>query len=158
MVIVRIPLPGVSSQGLSRFAVRARRELKLSGVVGILVTSSREMRRLNLRFRQKDKPTDVLSFPPVNEFAAQTGGDLALSAQIAATNARRLGHTTSDEIKILILHGLLHLAGYDHEHDNGQMARKEQQLRKTLGLPEGLIERTVKASRLPLPSKRGVKA
>jgi|SRR5579872_1406761 len=147
MVIVRIPLPGVSSYALSRFAVRVRRALKLPGVVGILVTSSREMQRLNKRFRQKDKPTDVLSFPSISGFAGETPGDLAISAQIAAANARRLGHATSDEIKILILHGMLHLAGYDHERDQGEMARKEKRLRRALGLPDGLIERTARSRR-----------
>lgn len=149
MVIVRIPLPGVSSQGLSRFAERARRAAKVSGTVGVLVTSSREMRRLNKRFRKKDKPTDVLSFPPGNEFVAQAAGDLAISAQIAAANARRFGHSTSDEIKVLILHGMLHLAGYDHEQDHGEMARKEERLRKALGLPGGLIARSDRPARGP---------
>ena len=142
MVIVRIPLPGVSSQGLSRFAARARRVLKLSGNVGVLITSNREIRQLNNRFRKKDKPTDVLSFSPAGEFAGHTAGDLAISGQIARANARRLGHSANDEIKVLILHGMLHLAGYDHEQDNGEMARKEQRLRRALGLPIGLIERS----------------
>lgn len=156
MVIMRIPLPGVSSYGLSRFAARARRALKLPGAIGILVTSSREMQRLNKRFRKKDKPTDVLSFPPVSEFAAQTSGDLAISAQVAAANARRLGHATSDEIKVLILHGMLHLAGYDHEKDDGLMARKEERLRKALGLPKGLIKRSNGPTRGRFPSTGGV--
>jgi probable rRNA maturation factor len=158
MVIMRIRLPGVSSQGLSRFAGRVRRALKLSGVVGIVVTSSREMQRLNKRFRQKDKPTDVLSFPPLSEFTKQTAGDLAISAQIAATNARRLGHTTSHEIKILILHGMLHLAGYDHERDSGEMARQETRLRKALGLNNGLIERNANAPYRRFTREPGVKA
>jgi probable rRNA maturation factor len=74
----------------------------------------------------------------MKEFA----GDVAISAEIAARNARRLGHTVADEVRILTLHGVLHLAGYDHERDDGQMERKEQRLRKSLGLPVGLIERT----------------
>jgi probable rRNA maturation factor len=155
MVIMRIPLPGVSSYGLSRFAARARRALNLPGAVGILVTSSREMQRLNKRFRKKDKPTDVLSFPPVSRFAAQTAGDLAISAQVAVANARRLGHATGDEIKVLILHGMLHLAGYDHEQDDGRMARKEERLRKALGLPSGLIKRSGRATRGRFPSTGG---
>ena len=61
-------------------------------------------------------------------------GDLAISAEIAARNARRLGHSAADELKILILHGLLHLAGHDHETDGGEMARKEARLRRALGL------------------------
>jgi probable rRNA maturation factor len=104
------------------------------------------LRSLNARFRGKDHATDVLSFPAdvvgVNGYA----GDVAISAEIAAQNARRLGHSAADEIKILTLHGVLHLAGFDHEQDRGQMARKEQRLRKQLGLPDGLIERS---ERLP---------
>ena len=104
----------------------------------MLITSSAELRRLNRRFRGKNEATDVLSFPS----ADGTLGDLAISAEIAARNAHRLGHSATDEIKILILHGLLHLAGYDHETDDGVMARKEARLRRVLGLPVGLIERT----------------
>jgi probable rRNA maturation factor len=82
----------------------------------------------------------VLSFPPLlrsNGFA----GDIAIAADIAVQNARRLGHSATEEIKILVLHGVLHLAGYDHEHDRGEMASKEQSMRRQLGLPEGLLER-----------------
>ena len=68
-------------------------------------------------------------------------GDIAISADIATQNARQLGHAPALEIKILALHGVLHLAGYDHETDHGEMARKEISLRKALGLPSGLIER-----------------
>jgi probable rRNA maturation factor len=79
----------------------------------------------------------------VHDFA----GDVAISAEIAAQNARRLGHSLPEEIKILALHGVLHLAGYDHERDRGEMARKEEHLRKQLGLPVALIERTFTAPR-----------
>ncbi len=77
----------------------------------------------------------------MSEFAQALAGDVAISAEIAARNARKLGHSTAEEVKILTLHGILHLAGYDHEEDAGNMARREQQLRKRLGLPAGLIER-----------------
>jgi probable rRNA maturation factor len=92
---------------------------------------------LNRRFRRKDRATDVLSFAGQNGAA----GDIAISAETAARNARRLGHSTAAELKVLILHGALHLAGYDHEHDRGQMARREQRLRRQFRLPTGLIER-----------------
>ncbi len=75
---------------------------------------------------------------PTEEFA----GDVAISVEIARENSLTLGHTTADEVKILILHGVLHLAGYDHERDSGQMARRERALRKELGLPVGLIQRS----------------
>jgi probable rRNA maturation factor len=114
----------------------------------MLVTSSRELRRLNRRFRSKDKPTDVLSFPATRFLSDHLAGDVAISAEIAARNARLLGHSTAEEIKILALHGVLHLAGYDHERDQGEMARTEQRLRKSLGLPQGLIERTTRRGRV----------
>jgi probable rRNA maturation factor len=74
-------------------------------------------------------------------------GDIAISADIAAENAKQLRHSAAEEVKILALHGVLHLAGYDHERDNGKMAHREEQLRKSLGLPLGLIERNGRAGR-----------
>lgn len=120
---------------------RAKHAVRVRGVVNVLVTTSRELRILNSRFRGQDKATDVLSFPPVLGLVADFVGDVAISADIAAQNARRLGHSVADEIRILALHGMLHLAGYDHERDSGVMARKEMLLRKKLGLPLALIER-----------------
>ena len=111
------------------------------------MTSSRELKGLNHRFRGKNKPTDVLSFPAMPGIMKGFAGDVAISAEIAAQNARRLGHTAADEIRILTLHAVLHLAGYDHERDNGQMERKEARLRKVLGLPSGLIERSARQAR-----------
>jgi len=110
-------------------------------MVNVLVTSSLELRTLNRRFRGKDKPTDVLSFVSDSGFPSGLAGDIAISSEIAKQNAQRLGHSATQEIKILALHGLLHLAGYDHERDRGAMAIKELNLRKALGLPVGLIER-----------------
>lgn len=120
---------------------RASRVSQLDGAVHVLVTSSSELRSLNRRFRGKDQPTDVLSFPPAPGFVNGLAGDIAISADIAKQNARRLGHSAAQEIKILALHGVLHLAGYDHEQDKGRMASKEADLRQSLGLPSGLIER-----------------
>lgn len=109
-------------------------------MVNVLVTTSRELQQLNRCFRGKNRATDVLSFPAAPG-VADFAGDVAISAEIAERNATELGHTAAAEIKILVLHGILHLAGYDHERDKGEMARKEERLRKTLGLPVGLIER-----------------
>lgn len=142
MVILRKPVAGLTEGALARFVVRASRAARLRGAVNVLVTSSRELRTLNRRFRGQDQPTDVLSFPPGFGPAKDFSGDVAISAEIAAANARRLGHPASQEIKILVLHGVLHLAGYDHHEDQGKMARKEQSLRKALKLPEALIERS----------------
>jgi len=132
---------GLTDAALAKFVTRARRAIGLRGAVSVLVTSSRELQGLNRRFRGKNKPTDVLSFPAIPGLMRGFAGDVAISAEIAARNARRLGHTAAEEIEILTLHAVLHLAGYDHEQDNGEMARKEARLRKSLGLPVGLIER-----------------
>lgn len=131
---------------LARFVARACRAVGLKGTVTVLGTSDREMQNLNCRFRGKNAPTDVLSFPPftvANGFA----GDIAVSLELAARNAKQLGHSYADEVRILVLHGILHLAGYDHEGDNGEMAARESELRRRLGLPEALIERASLSSR-----------
>jgi probable rRNA maturation factor len=141
LVILRKRVAGLSDASLARFVARAGRTVKLRGVVNVVVTSSYELRALNHRFRGKDQPTDVLSFVPDPDFVSGLAGDIAISAEIAKQNARRLGHSTAQEIKILVLHGVLHLAGYDHESDQGMMAGKEAKLRQSLGLPVGLIER-----------------
>jgi probable rRNA maturation factor len=141
LVILRKRLTGQSAEALARFVVRARRAAGLRGVVNVLVTTDRELRALNRRFRRKDQPTDVLSFSPVAISPPDFAGDIAISGEMAARNARRLGHTITEELEVLVLHGILHLAGYDHERDNGKMARTERRLRLSLGLPGGLIER-----------------
>ena len=135
-MIVWDPSIKVGTSGLGKFARRAQRLARCSGDVEILITGNRCIRQLNRRFRRQDKPTDVLSFP------REDGGDIAISADMAAANAARYGHSAADELKILILHGMLHLAGYDHERDNGEMAAKEGALRRQLGLPNSLIERS----------------
>ena len=142
MVIFQKRVADLTSLALDRFVARARRAAGLKGVVNVLVTSSAEMKSLNRRFRGKDRPTDVLSFPADPDARKQFAGEIAISTEIATNNARSLGHSPADEVKILVLHGVLHLRGYDHECDNGQMARREKQLRAKLHLPQGLIERT----------------
>ena len=108
----------------------------------MLLTSSAKMKSLNRRFLGPDKATDVLSFPAEPDAQKHFAGEIAISAEIASQNARALGHSPAEEVKILVLHGVLHLRGYDHECDNGQMARREKHLRAKLHLPLGLIERT----------------
>jgi len=121
---------------------QAQKALELKGEVSVLLTTNRQMRQLNRCFRGKDKPTDVISFPAVEVVSHKVAGDLAISVDIAAANAKSFGHTPDEEVRVLILHGLLHLAGYDHEKDKGEMARKEERLRQKLGLPSNLIART----------------
>jgi probable rRNA maturation factor len=132
----------LKAQDLLAFAERARSAAKLRGTVTILISSNEKLRALNRAFRGKNKPTDVLSFPGAEPNVSGYCGDIAISAEIAIDNAKRYGHSPADEVKILILHGMLHLAGHDHEKDNGKMARLENKLRKHLGLPASLIERT----------------
>jgi probable rRNA maturation factor len=154
MVILKKRVPGLDEASLDRFLGRARRAVGLRGKVTVLVTTNRALRVLNQRFRGKDHPTDVLSFPADRLESSEFAGDVAISAEIAAQNARRLGHAPKEEIKVLALHGVLHLAGYDHERDHGEMARKEERLRKQLGLPAALIERTLGAPRRQTTAKR----
>lgn len=149
LVIFQKRVAGLTELALDRFVARARRCVGLRGGVNVLVTSSAEMKSLNRRFRSHDHATDVLSFPALPGLKPRYAGDIAISAEIAADNARSLGHSAGLEIKILALHGILHLRGYDHEHknDRGRMARREAQLRRDFRLPVGLIER-VAGSRL----------
>jgi probable rRNA maturation factor len=125
---------------LARFLRRAVDATGLAGEVSVLLTGDEEIRTLNRKYRRKDKATDVLSFPAV-EMAEGIAGDLVISLETALMQAEERGHTLEMEIKVLLLHGLLHLAGYDHETDNGAMHRKEAGLRRELGLKAGLIER-----------------
>jgi probable rRNA maturation factor len=137
-------IPDLNESTVARFVARAKRAARVRGEVNVMITSSSELRRLNRRFRGKNKTTDVLSFPSTAIPANGLAGDVAISADIAADNARRLGHSMAEEINILALHGILHLAGYDHERDHGQMASREAHLRKAFRLPVGLIERNGK--------------
>jgi probable rRNA maturation factor len=132
----------LSTPALTRFVNRVRAIIGLRGQVDVLLANDPALRHLNKTFRNKNKPTDVLSFPAPSAFAAKHAGDLAISLETAARQATTHGHPLPDEIKILILHGLLHLSGEDHETDNGEMAAREATLRRELRLPTTLIERT----------------
>jgi probable rRNA maturation factor len=142
MVLFKKRIPGVTEARFQRFVRQAARAVNLCGAVNVLITNDREMRNLNRRFRNKDAATDVLSFPAVPGLPGKLAGDLAISAETAAANAKLFGHALREEIQILILHGVLHLAGYDHEQDGGRMAKKEERLRAALKLPMTLIART----------------
>jgi probable rRNA maturation factor len=145
LIILEKKVAGLSAKSLERFTLCARRAVGLSGRVNILLTSSEAMRALNFRFREKNKTTDVLSFPSEASFNGKDkrafAGEIAISADIARENAAGLGHSAALEVKVLALHGILHLAGLDHERDNGEMARKEASLRRKLRLPSSLTER-----------------
>ena len=134
-------LPTISKSALSRFLNRARALIPLSGQVEVLLTSDAELQRLNRIFRRKNKPTDILSFPTLPELSSAHAGDLAISLDTAAAQAAAQGHSLPTELRVLLLHGLLHLAGHDHETDSGEMAAREQALRRELRLPFSLTER-----------------
>jgi probable rRNA maturation factor len=144
---------GLSRSGLTRFLNRARRSVGLSGEVEVLLTGDAELKRLNRTFRGKNKATDVLSFPTPAEIADHHAGDLAISLETAARQANAFGHSLRDEVRILLLHGLLHLSGLDHETDSGEMAAREAELRRELRLPNGLIART-ESPKAPVAAKQ----
>jgi probable rRNA maturation factor len=130
----------VDRASLRRYLLRAQAAVGLQGEVHVLLSDDAALRRLNRLFRGMDKATDVLSFPAANESGGMAG-DLAISLEHAQRQAEQFGHTLSEEVRILLLHGLLHLAGEDHKVDSGEMALREQKLRAQLRLPVGLIER-----------------
>ena len=141
-------IPALSKPALTRFLNRARTAVGLEGQVDVLLTSDAELKTLNRSYRGKNKPTDVLSFPTPPEIAQQHAGDLAISLDTASRQAAAYNHPLDTEVKILLLHGLLHLAGEDHETDKGEMAAREAELRRDFKLPNGLIERAVHPTRI----------
>lgn len=151
----------VQRRALTAFLAQAAAAVRLKGDISVLLTTDSGIRRLNREFRHKDKATDVLSFPAPESMggAVRTAGDLAISVETAARQAEDAGHALYRELEILVLHGVLHLAGYDHEADEGQMARKEAALRRKFGLTTGLIERTAAAAgRSPDGRRKGGRA
>jgi probable rRNA maturation factor len=127
--------------GLRRWLVSAA-PAKARGEVTVAILSNAAMRTLNARYRKADYATDVLSFPSDEPGVL---GDIAIAKGVATQQARRLGHSEQVEFRTLALHGLLHLLGYDHETDSGEMARAEERLRRKAGLPTGLIARAGRA-------------
>lgn len=108
------------------------------GALTVAIVPDSRVRRLNRQYRRKDVPTDVLSFPSDDRGYL---GDVVIAAGVARRQAGEAGHSLGTELRVLALHGLLHLLGYDHERDAGRMARLEARLRRRGGLREGLIER-----------------
>ncbi|MGD0498349.1 MAG: rRNA maturation RNase YbeY [Bryobacteraceae bacterium] len=139
VVFRRVPAD-VRPRAIERFARQLQAEVAGGRPFDCLITGDAEMKRLNRQFRGKDCPTDVLSFPSVAGLQA-CPGQIAISLARARAQARSFGHSTEDEVRILLLHGALHLVGMDHEADSGQMARAERRWRARLGLPGGLMER-----------------
>jgi probable rRNA maturation factor len=123
---------------LETFAETLRTRVARGREFHCLITGDAELRKMNLEFRGKDYATDVLSFPGADSYL----GDIAISLGRARAQAKTYGHSSEQELCILMLHGLLHLKGMDHETDSGQMARAEARWRGLLDLPAGLIART----------------
>ena len=138
MLLFQHPNRKLKRRLLRAFWLDLTRRLTPGKAPTCLITTDAELRSLNRRFRRKDAPTDVLAFPSANGAASE----IAISFDRAAEQAAELGHDIDEELRILMLHGLLHLAGMDHETDQGAMAMAETKWRKLLGLPLGLIERS----------------
>jgi probable rRNA maturation factor len=158
---LRISPRSLRKAELQRFLALAQAATGLKGQVHVLLSDDAALQQLNKTFRRKNKPTDVLSFPAPAGIPG-IAGDLAISLETAARQAAGFGHTLQEEIKILLLHGLLHLAGYDHEVDHGEMAARELRLRTRLNLPAGLIQRVqaapaLKTARTPRPARPAAK-
>ncbi len=181
VAIVAAPADRAAVRGLGPWLARtAPRALR--GTITVALVTDARMRALNTQFRQVHAATDVLSFPaafakaaapkavagvssdpdrtPASARAFGPGhfagdlGDIAIARGVAARQAKAAGHTLATEVRVLALHGLLHLAGYDHETDDGEMARVEARLRRKGGLAGGLIERAktpAAAARRPRP-------
>jgi len=143
LVVFRGAPAGLRRGSLQTFARRLRDRVAPGREFLCLITGDGELQRLNRQFLGKDYPTDVLSFPAATDPPTATSplGEIAISADRATDQARACGHSVDDEIRILMLHGILHLLGMDHERDQGAMSRAETRWRKEFGLPLGLIER-----------------
>ena len=120
----------VAATRLKRVLTRAAQALDVAGEVALVLTGDRALRTLNARYRGKDKATDVLSFPGPG--GSEGLGDIVISVETAARNARGLGRTLPQELDVLALHGFLHCLGYDHETDDGTMDRLEGRLRRKI--------------------------
>ena len=131
-----VPAPRLRASGLAAWLRRAA-PAAACGAPTIALVPDAQIRALNRRYRKKNVATDVLSFPG----GSACLGEIAIATGVATRQARAAGHSVQTEIRILALHGLLHLLGYDHERDDGRMARLERRLREKAGLREGLIER-----------------
>ncbi len=138
MILNRQSRIRVATGPLGSFLLDVKRALRLRGRdVTVCLVSDAEIARMNRKFRGKPKPTDVLSFLAHGNGMRQSAanlGDIAIAPGVARRNARRFGRTLPEELRVLILHGVLHLVGYDHETDRGEMERIEHRLRARLGL------------------------
>ena len=136
---IEFRLTSVEKRMLNSFASVLKQEVGGERDFTCLITNDRELRRLNKMFLGQDYATDVLSFPAHEGSSAL--GELAISIQQADLQAREFGHGRLEELCVLMLHGVLHLTGLDHESDSGEMRHNEEHFRRVLGLPSSLIDR-----------------
>ena len=137
MILNRQRTVRVARRDLEGFLQRVKKELSLAGAdVAVCFVSDAEIARMNSRYRKKKGPTDVLSFPAGEKRRSGDSnlGDIAIAPATARRYAKKNGRTLQSELRVLILHGVLHLLGYDHETDRGQMDRLEKKLRRRFGL------------------------
>src|SRR5258708_11728030 len=144
-LLFEVPVPGPLRQSARSFAKVLESEVAPGRAFCCLITSDKELRRMNREFRNQDYATDVLSFPSAG--AGTFLGEIAISFARAKQQAAEHSHSVTQEIEILMLHGVLHLLGMDHETDGGQMARAAREYTEKLRLPAGLITRV---STMPL--------
>ena len=141
---LRVEITGARAPGLGAWLRRAAPK-RARGEVTVAIVSDARMRALNRLYRRTDYATDVLSFPARQPKVAHgfspALGDIVIDSGVARRQARELGHSLAVELRILALHGLLHLLGYDHERDHGRMRALEQRLLRQSGVQNGLIER-----------------
>jgi probable rRNA maturation factor len=138
-LLFHLATPNLSRRLALAFAKRLQADVTGGRPFTCLIAGDAELQRLNCDFRRKNYATDVLSFPSGKSLGFL--GDIAISFDRAVRQAAEYGHAVGQEIEILMLHGVLHLLGMNHEKDRGRMARAEIKWRAALGLPRGLIER-----------------
>ncbi len=141
---------------IRRFLLRLSARLQTAEFT-VCLLSDAAMRRYNKQFRGQDRATDVLSFSAGKHTGDRTAflGDILISTQTARHNARRFGLRLEEEIELLVLHGVLHLLGHDHERDRGEMARLERDWSRRLGLPQSLTGRNGSPHRTKGNGRRG---
>jgi probable rRNA maturation factor len=147
----------IADRGLARWLAGVL-PVRLHGEVAVALVTDAHIRKLNRQYRGKDDATDVLSFPSeagprTPDHGPRFFGDIVIATGVAKRQARAAGHAERTELRVLALHGFLHLLGYDHDdpHDSGRMARAEARLRRRGGLPAGLIARA--GRRRPRPAR-----
>lgn len=140
-VLFRRRYRGLAHLPLQRFAHQLSEQILGGREFACLITGDTELGELNAQFREKPQATDVLSFPAEDSMLADYAGDIAISVDHARAQAKLLGHSLQEEVGVLMLHGVLHLAGMDHERDSGAMRKAESRWRKHFALPPTLIAR-----------------